>query len=204
MCAQRLWLAANSVISDRQTKKMRFSHMPDTTSRRGFLSFFTQLLVVAIGLLLLVPGIAYFAAPLRKRGGADRADEGFADAGMLADFPIGEWRLATIEVVRRDGWEEKARTQHAVWVRRSSGTEPPALVLSPICPHLGCQVEWHPKTDEFACPCHKGIFKSNGEVVSGPPPRGMDELQSKVQAGRLLVQWRDFKNGVAERVPVDL
>jgi hypothetical protein len=32
----------------------------------------------------------------------------------------------------------------------------------------------------------------------------MDELPVKVRAGRLLVQWRDFKSGVAEREAVDL
>jgi quinol---cytochrome c reductase iron-sulfur subunit, bacillus type len=178
--------------------------MPGTTSRRRFLSLLTQTLLAAIGLLLAVPAIAYVWAPLRRREDADRTEEGFADAGLLTDLPVDQWRLVTIEVVRRDGWEEKARTKHAVWVRRSADGNSPATVLSPICPHLGCQIEWHPDRSEFVCPCHKGVFTIDGHVVSGPPPRGMDELPSKVRAGRLLIQWRDFKNGVAEPVLVDL
>ena len=122
----------------------------------------------------------------------------------IADLPVGQWRLVTIEVVRQDGWQQKSRMQHAVWVRRSAGADPPAIVLSPICPHLGCPIEWRPDQSEFVCPCHKGTFTGDGEVVGGPPPRGMDELPSKVRAGRLPVQWREFKNGVAERVPIDL
>jgi Rieske Fe-S protein len=175
-----------------------------SANRRGFLGFLTSLLIAAIGLLIAVPAVAYFWAPLRRRGETFGADDGFADAGALADLPVGQWKLVTLEVVRRDAWTEKARTQHAVWVRRSEAGDPPALVLSPICPHLGCQIEWHRQRSEFVCPCHKGVFTSNGAVVSGPPPRGMDELRWKVRAGRLLVQWRDFKSGVAERAPVDL
>jgi len=176
--------------------------MPGTTTRRRFLSYITQALLAAIGLLLAAPAIAYVWVPLRRRGTAASTEEGFADAGAIADLPVGQWRLVTIDVVRRDGWQQKARTQHAVWVRRTDGET--ATVLSPICPHLGCQIEWHKNQSEFVCPCHKGVFTSNGEVVAGPPPRGMDELPAQVRAGRLLVQWRDFKSGVAQREPIDL
>jgi Rieske Fe-S protein len=134
----------------------------------------------------------------------ERVEEGFSDAGAIGDLPVGQWRLVTIEVVRRDGWQQKARTPHAVWVRRSAAADPPATVLSPICPHLGCQIDWQQDRSQFVCPCHKGIFFDNGDLMAGPPPRGMDELPLKVRAGRLLVQWRDFKSGVAERAPVDL
>lgn len=178
--------------------------MPVTTSRRGCLSLITKSLMAMIGVLLAVPAVAYIWAPLRRRSVTEGSEEGFADACAIADLPVGQWRLVTIELVRRDGWQQKARTQHAVWVRRSGGTDPPATVYSPICPHLGCQIERHPERAEFVCPCHKGVFTDNGEVVAGPPPRGMDELPSKVRAGRLLVQWRDFKSGVAERIPVGL
>jgi menaquinol-cytochrome c reductase iron-sulfur subunit len=179
--------------------------MSDTgPSRRGFLGFLTILVMAAIGLLVAIPAVAYVWAPMRRKGEADYSEEGFADAGALADFPVGQWRLVSLEVVRRDGWEQKARTQHAVWVRRSGKEDTPATVLSPICPHLGCPIEWHSNRSEFACPCHKGTFTIDGQVVGGPPPRAMDPLLAKVRAGRLLVQWREFKNGVAEHVPVDL
>jgi Rieske Fe-S protein len=168
------------------------------------LSFLTEALLATVGLLLAVPAILYISAPLRRRSEAEASGEGFADAGAIADLPVGQWRLVTIEVVRRDGWQQRARTQHAVWVRRSAGGDPPAAVLSPICPHLGCQIEWLTDRAKFMCPCHKGVFTETGDVVAGPPPRGMDSLASKVVAGRLLVQWRDFKSGVAERAPVDL
>jgi Rieske Fe-S protein len=162
----------------------------------------TTALMAVIGLLLAVPAIAYVWTPLRRRGAPDPSEEGFTDGGAIADLAIGPWRLVTIEVVRRDGWQQKVRTPHAVWVRRTEAGV--TTVLSPICPHLGCQIEWHPDRSQFVCPCHRGVFTSDGQVVSGPPPRGMDELPSKERAGRLLIHWRDFKSGAAERELVDL
>jgi quinol---cytochrome c reductase iron-sulfur subunit, bacillus type len=199
--ANRLWAVRLPGILHLPGMKVTLS-MAGTTTRRSFLSLVTTALMAVIGLLLAVPAISYIWSPLRRHGATDASEEGFADAGVIADLPIGQWRLVTIEVVRRDGWQQKARTPHAVWVRRTEAGV--TTVLSPICPHLGCQIEWHPGRTEFVCPCHKGVFTSNGQLVSGPPPRGMDELPSKKQAGRLRVQWRDFKSGVAERESVDL
>jgi phenylpropionate dioxygenase-like ring-hydroxylating dioxygenase large terminal subunit len=55
------------------------------------------------------------------------------------------------------------------------------------------------------CPCHGGVFNSDGEHVSGPPPRGLDPLaEFKVLNGHLWVRWQDFKIGVADRVPVSI
>ena len=75
-------------------------------------------------------------------------------------------------------------------------------VLAPICPHLGCPINWHPDQHRFVCPCHGGIFTSEGERVGGPVPRSMDALAFEIRQGRLWVRWQDFKIGVAERVPV--
>ena len=75
-------------------------------------------------------------------------------------------------------------------------------VLSSICPHLGCPINWIADKDQFNCPCHGGIFNADGAHVGGPPPRSMDTLDFEVRAGRLWVRWQDFKIGVPQRVPV--
>ena len=48
-------------------------------------------------------------------------------------------------------------------------------VLSSSCAHLGCPVRWYVSegAGEFRCPCHGGIYNINGDLVSGPPPRGL-------------------------------
>ena len=174
-----------------------------TTSRRGFLGFFTNLLMAFIGLIVVVPALAYFLAPLRRKPGEEGAATPFQDLGPLSEIPAGQWRLLSLEMVHEDGWK-KTRVRHAVWVRRQGEGNQAINVLSSICPHLGCPINWHPDRSQFNCPCHGGIFNADGRNIGGPPPRSMDPLEFEVRAGRLWVRWRDFKIGVAERVPVSV
>lgn len=43
------------------------------------------------------------------------------------------------------------------------------IALSSVCPHLGCQVHWEQQNDRFFCPCHNGVFDSEGNPQEGPP-----------------------------------
>jgi len=147
-------------------------------------------------LMLAIPAISYFLAPLRRRVGTGPT---FIDVGPLSSFPIGEWRLHTLAMVHEDGWR-KTRVRHAIWVRRQGDQE--VIVLSSICPHLGCPVNWQPDQTRFYCPCHGGIFDVSGQHAGGPPPRSMDPLEFEFRTGRLWVRWQDFKIGVAQRIPV--
>lgn len=169
--------------------------------RRLFLSFCTQLLMTVVSLLVAIPVLGYCIAPLRKKRGAEVSDPLFIDVGALTDFAVGEWCPRALEMVHEDGWK-KTRVRHAVWVRRQGEGDAGIAVLSSICPHLGCPINWHPDQGQFVCPCHGGIFKADGRPIGGPVPRSMDALAFEVRAGRLCVRWQDFKIGVAERVPV--
>jgi Rieske Fe-S protein len=159
--------------------------------------------MAVLGLLVAVPAVAYFVAPLRRKRGGEGSDPAFVDAGPLSEFPMGEWSLRALELVRTDGWRE-TRVRHAIWVRRRGEGSQALTVLSSICPHLGCPVNWHPEQGEFVCPCHRGTFASDGQRIGGPPPRSMDPLEFQVRGGRLWVRWQDFKIGVAERVAVNV
>jgi quinol---cytochrome c reductase iron-sulfur subunit, bacillus type len=169
-------------------------------NRRRFLSFVTKLLTAFLGLLVAVPVIGSFLAPLWRKPNEEAA---YIDAGPLSNFPFGEWRLHALEMVQEDGWK-RTRVRHAVWVRRQGEDEHGITVLSSICPHLGCPINWHPDRSQFFCPCHGGIFDVMGQRIGGPPPRPMDSLAFEVRAGRLWVRWQDFKIGVAEKTPVSV
>lgn len=65
-------------------------------------------------------------------------------------------------------------------------------VFSGICTHLGCQVSWEGYKDRFYCPCHKGIFAANGEVIDGPPPRPLDEFKVEMEDS-LVFMWIEKK-----------
>jgi Rieske Fe-S protein len=178
--------------------------MADTgASRRRFLNLFTDLVIASIGLVVAIPAVGYVLAPLRRKQGAGGGESDFLDAGPVSDIPMGGWRLLTLDVVHEDGWK-KARVRHAIWVRRQQEGDRGITVLSSICPHLGCPINWHPDQSQFNCPCHGGSFDADGRRTAGPPPRGMDPLEFEVRAGRLRVRWQDFKIGVADRVPVNV
>jgi Rieske Fe-S protein len=173
------------------------------STRRRFLGFLTNLLIAVIGVIVALPALAYFFGPLRRKSAGEGTGAAFEDAGPLADIPLKQWRLLSLEIVHRDGWK-KTRVRQAIWVRRQEQSDQGITVLSSICPHLGCPINWHPNQSEFICPCHGGIFNANGQHIGGPPPRSMDPLAYEIRAGRLWVRWQDFKIGVAGRVPVSV
>ena len=72
-------------------------------------------------------------------------------------------------------------------------------MLSAVCPHLGCTITWNESKKEFLSPCHNGVFTADGALVSGPPRRAMDELESKVEDGRLKVRYQYFRPLVAAK-----
>jgi cytochrome b6-f complex iron-sulfur subunit len=51
-------------------------------------------------------------------------------------------------------------------------------VISAVCPHLGCTVQW--RETEFDCPCHGSRFRPDGSVLSGPAPRGLSWLDTGI------------------------
>jgi Rieske Fe-S protein len=57
-------------------------------------------------------------------------------------------------------------------VRRNTGD---LVAFDPRCTHAGCAYDWTDQA-EFACLCHRGLFRIDGTVISGPPPRPLDRF----------------------------
>ncbi len=68
-------------------------------------------------------------------------------------------------------------------------------VYSGVCTHLGCLVRWEEQNNRFYCPCHQGIFDPNGKVVSGPPPRPLDEYQIERDRQLVFIKVEDKTEG---------
>ena len=172
------------------------------SDRRRFLSVCTAALMALITGLIFAPVLAFVAGPMRRRRVGTAAGDDFADAGPLDSISVGTWTLLPIEIVRQDGWA-KTRQSRSIWVL-VKGTGGEVQVLSTICTHLGCQIGWSADTSQFHCPCHGGTFSKDGSLVSGPPPRGMDSLESQIRDGHLWVRWQDFRISVRERIAVQV
>lgn len=134
------------------------------------------LIASAIGL----PAIAYILGPALKKEEAN-----WIQVSSLSNIEVGNPVLLKPRIVRQDGWiEEEAEV--GVYVLTEDGRNYHAM--SNICTHLGCRVRWVAERKQFFSPCHNGIFDEHGYVVSGPPPRPLDEYETKIEDGNLYIK----------------
>jgi menaquinol-cytochrome c reductase iron-sulfur subunit len=161
--------------------------------RRSFLSAMFAVSGAVVGAFLAIPLFRFSTFPLLKAANQDA----WSDVGPAADFagltaPVAK----TITLERRDAWQSTT-SQTAVYVL------PPKdgvlRILSPVCPHLGCSVQWVDAQGKFICPCHSGEFSAEGVRLAGPPPRSMDSLEAKVEDGTLKVRYQYFRQLVPNK-----
>jgi menaquinol-cytochrome c reductase iron-sulfur subunit len=165
-----------------------------TTSRRTFLVQAISACLAFLAALLGIPAVGAAVGPALRRTEPTWIPLGRADV-----FPVDTPTPAEFNVTRRDGWIESTETR-AVWVIRQAQAQDQYAVFNGRCTHLGCAYHWQADRNQFACPCHAGVFGKDGQVLAGPPPRGLDPLPARVDGGTLQVQYLDFRLGVAERV----
>jgi Rieske Fe-S protein len=111
------------------------------------------------------------AAP-RNTGSAKR----WRRAMSLFDLGTKGPTAAVLAERHEDGWYE-TRKQSVVFIDREGDGY---RALSAVCQHLGCRVHWDETRQQFLCPCHGGTYDRNGRVVAGPPPRGLERLNVRV------------------------
>jgi cytochrome b6-f complex iron-sulfur subunit len=52
--------------------------------------------------------------------------------------------------------------------------------FSAVCTHLGCLVDFEGVKGRIFCPCHAGVYNLEGQVVAGPPPKPLPQLEVTV------------------------
>jgi menaquinol-cytochrome c reductase iron-sulfur subunit len=162
-------------------------------SRRSFLGVLLGVGSFCVGTLLSVPLIRFALFPLLRR----TTEVKESPVGELTDFSsLTEPVMRTLQIEQVDGWR-KAVSEKAVYVTKDSQGQ--FLVLTSICPHLGCTVPWNKEKKQFVCPCHGATFAADGTRVSGPSLRGMDALETSIQDGQLLARYQYFRQLVADK-----
>ena len=161
-------------------------------TRRSFFVKTTVFISTLIGMSLAVPLIGYVIAPAFRRRNKE-----WVSLGKTDELPVGEPKALDYTLTEKDGWQERHTTK-GVWALKQADGQ--VTVYSPICPHLGCGFRWDQQDRLFKCPCHGSIFNIDGTVKAGPAPRPLDTLLSKVENGDLLVQYQEFKSGLAKKV----
>ena len=143
-------------------------------TRRSFL------LVVPLGIFATIAGAAFRFLRPRISVATDRWLDVAAVNEITGSQPVS--RKVVAEHIA--GWAITTE-EHNVFVLPGRGNE----VVSAICPHEGCEVLWEQQRNRFSCPCHESYFTADGARISGPSPRGLDQLPARVQDGKLQVQY---------------
>jgi menaquinol-cytochrome c reductase iron-sulfur subunit len=156
-------------------------------TRRSYLGWLVGLCTAGVGAALSIPLVRFALYPLRVR----TTDIQWSDVGPASNFAsLSEPVQRSVSVSQIDGWRKTVSDKVVYVTKASSGT---LEVLSAVCPHLGCSVQWRSSKGQFECPCHGASFRLDGARIAGPSPRSMDALQTQVENGRLMVRYQYFR-----------
>ena len=157
----------------------------ENVSRRNFMKMAISAIGGLIGAGFGIPAIAYIIGPALKSEQAN-----WIRIGSLSTIELGTPMLFKPKVTRQNGWMVEEE-EVGVYVLTEDGRNYHAM--SNICTHLGCRIRWIAEREKFFSPCHNGVFDKHGYVVSGPPPRPLDEFETKIEDGYLYIQMPAFK-----------
>ncbi len=149
-------------------------------SRRAFLLRLGLLFNAIAAILFAIPVLGYLMSPMRRYAWVS-----WISLGKIEDFPEHQTRLAIYRNPYTKPWDGKT-ANIPCWVRRESGAIFRVFAIN--CTHLGCPVRWFQESGLFMCPCHGGVFYSDGARASGPPPRGLYQYSHKLENGQLWIK----------------
>lgn len=155
-------------------------------SRNDFVKVVIGVLGTIMGVVVGFPAIGYLISPALK----SQESEADIPLGPVEKYPVGVPTLFTFTRTKVNGWERTVNS-YGVYVLRKSEAENDVSILSNICTHLSCRVTWDEQKQEYVCPCHAGFFDINGEVISGPPPRPLDEYAHTIEDGNLILNFKE-------------
>lgn len=100
----------------------------------------------------------------------------------LKDFP---------ELLPGSGKIFKFGRRPAIMLRTPDGK---LKAFTAVCTHFECTVQYKKDTNQIWCACHNGFYDTDGKVVSGPPPKPLEEYDILVEKDKIIVS----KRGVAK------
>jgi nitrite reductase/ring-hydroxylating ferredoxin subunit len=153
------------------------------SSRRVLLAKLGLLFNGIVGAILAVPILRYVISPVTR--GRKPGYESWLSLGGLEQFPAGQTRLATFRNPIADPWDGQT-ADIPCWVRNLDGQTFQVFAIN--CAHLGCPVRWFPQSNLFMCPCHGGVYYSDGSHAAGPPPRGLFQYHYRIEGGKLFIK----------------
>ncbi len=153
---------------------------PEEITRRHFFEKVSIALGGLCAAILGIPLVGFVVAPLFRKVPSE-----WISLGKAADFEIGKTVSVTIADPSSLPWAGIS-AKSAVWLRRVSEEE--FIAFSVHCTHMGCPVRWLSDAELFMCPCHGGVYYSDGTVAAGPPPNPLPRLLVQVANGQVKLK----------------
>jgi menaquinol-cytochrome c reductase iron-sulfur subunit len=148
-------------------------------SRQEFLKLVGFVGSGLIGLMIAIPGVAFVLNYLFVKDPRD-----WVAIGPVEKFTKGDTVAAEFEDPYSLPWDGVTGKRTA-WLRRN--TDDTFLAFALNCTHLGCPVRWEAGAELFMCPCHGGVYYSNGDVAGGPPPLPLHRYPVRVNQGQVEI-----------------
>lgn len=134
---------------------------PGASGRRNFLDVVLGFGFISTALSVLYPIWRYVIPPASAEPATDSVV-----AGTIASFKPNSGAVI------------KFGTKPAIILREPSGE---FRAFSAVCTHLDCTVQYKSDTSQIWCACHGGTYDLSGNVVSGPPPRPLEQFVVKLR-----------------------
>ena len=149
--------------------------------RRRFLAGIIGVVAGSVAALVGLPAIGYVVSPAVKK----TSGEEWITLGPLASLTPGVPSGFPYSRSITDGWVQSTQTGTAYALTSDGQT---CVVFSDVCTHLSCRVSLKTDTLTFVCPCHDAVFSATGAVISGPPPRPLDQFESRIEGGQIQIK----------------
>jgi len=129
-------------------------------TRKEFLNYIIGISGAALAGSVLFPMLKYITPPK----GSD------IDVSKAVAAKVGELPKNSAKIFRFGN-------KPAILVNTPQGV---LKAFSAVCTHLNCTVQYSQEASHIWCACHNGKFDLNGKVISGPPPRPLEEYNLSV------------------------
>jgi len=133
----------------------------ETFNRRSFLDALLAVGFVSTAAAMAYPVARYLVPP--RSGDPETAT---AVAGKASELKPNSGKIF------------KFGNKPGIVVRTAEGE---IRAFSAVCSHLDCTVQFKADTSQLWCACHNGTYDLGGNVVSGPPPRGLEAFVVNVR-----------------------
>lgn len=136
-------------------------------SRRTFLDYLLGTSVIATLGAILYPILEFMSPPQ-----VIESTESSVVAAKLNEIPINSGKIF------------KFGSKPGIVVRTESGE---LKACSAVCTHLDCIVQYRPDIKHIWCACHNGHYSVDGNNISGPPPRPLEQYKVNTLGDDIVV-----------------